>query len=141
MNYAVENNVSVSGGKDSSSVSFIRSLIFSCLLVPLLYQALWNTLGLNKMNGAQSLISWTCHLPFLCHSFLHFFFFKDFIYLLFRGWGREKEVEKHQCLTDRLTSYLLHAPNWGPGCQPRELKLADAQSTEPHQPGLHFLSK
>lgn len=43
MNYAVENNVSVSGGKDSSSVSFIRSLIFSCLLVPLLYQALWNT--------------------------------------------------------------------------------------------------
>ena len=55
----------------------------------------------------------------------------------------------------RVTSmcgYLSHAPHWGPGpqtgmCPDRELNRqpfdsqASAQSTEPHQPGLHLSFK
>ena len=43
-------------------------------------------------------------------------FFKDFIYLfLERGWGREKGKETSVC------GFLLCAPYWGPGLQPRHV--------------------
>ena len=48
------------------------------------------------------------------------FFFKDFIYLLFREGGREgeREGEKHQCVRETLISCLSHSPSWGPGMCP-----------------------
>ena len=52
-----------------------------------------------------------------------YYFFKDLIYLILeRGEGRgKKERDKHQCVRDTLTSCLSHAPNWGPGPQPRHV--------------------
>lgn len=68
----MEGDLSVSRGKNSSSINFIQSLFFfhfnehlSCIRH---CRILWGW----KTNGIQSLISWTCHLWFLCHSFLHF---------------------------------------------------------------------
>ena len=47
---------------------------------------------------------------------------KDFIYLfLERREGREREGEKHRCERETLISCLLHAPNWGPGPQPKHV--------------------
>ena len=86
-------------------------------------------------------------------NLLKFHFFKLFITKLFkkrlylfsfREMGREGN--KHGCLRDTSTDRLSHAPNQGPGSQPRhgpdqELNLqpfdsqVGVQSTEPHQPG------
>ena len=79
-------------------------------------------------------------------SLLPFFFFKDFIYLfLERGKEGKREREKYQHV---VASHV--APHWGPGPQPRHVPwlgiepatpgfIAQAQSTELHQPGLLFL--
>ena len=58
-------------------------------------------------------------IPYLSDYFLGaLFFFKIFIYLfLERGEGREKEVEKHQCvLASHVppTGYLVHNPGMCP---------------------------
>ena len=47
----------------------------------------------------------------LYYCFLYFYFFKDFIYFIFRERGKEgeREGEKHQCLVSSHAS-----PNWGP---------------------------
>ena len=33
----------------------------------------------------------------------------------------EREGEKHQCVRDTVTGCFSHAPNWGPGPQPRHV--------------------
>ena len=90
-----------------------------------------------------------CNLNF--YSTIFSFLKKVFTYLfLERGQGREKEREKYRCARDVSISYLSHAPNWGPGVQPRHVpwleiepvtfwfsgRQASTQSTEPYQPGL-----
>ena len=65
-------------------------------------------------------------LSFSGSLFLFFFYFKDFIYLfIFREMGREgereREREKLWCVWDTLTGCLSHAPNQGPGPQPRHV--------------------
>ena len=80
---------------------------------------------------------------------LDFYFFlilKDFIYFIFRERGREgeREEEKYQ----KVASYT--PPTWVLGqnsgmCPDQELNRqpfgsqTDTQSTEPHQPGQHFV--
>ena len=73
-------------------------------------------------------------------------FKEDFVYLLVeRGERSEKERERNMLEIHR--SVASHAPNWGPGWQPRHVpwpgvelfdSWAGAQSTEPHQPGLNI---
>ena len=76
------------------------------------------------------------------------YFLKDFIYLfLEKGEGRDNERERKILVWER-NSWVLHAPNWGPGPQPRHVpwlwesnlrplgSQTSTQSTEPHQPGL-----
>ena len=47
-------------------------------------------------------------------------FFKGFIYsFLERRREGEREGEQHLCARDTSINCLLHAPNWGPGSQPR----------------------
>ena len=78
-----------------------------------------------------------------------FSFFKRFYLFIFKEQGREgeREGEKHRCARETLIGHLLHAPNQGPGLQPRhEPRLGigtelnclrdDAQPTGPHQSGL-----
>ena len=86
-----------------------------------------------------------------CPLSFYFYFFKDLIYLFSeRGEGRGKEGEKHRCERATSISCLLLTPNWGPGPQHKHVlrqglkqwafgSQAGAQSTEPHQPGLHFV--
>ena len=38
-----------------------------------------------------------------------------------REGGREREGKKHQCVRETSISCLSHAPNWGPGGQPRHV--------------------
>ena len=71
------------------------------------------------------------------------FFFKDFIYFLERGEGREKERERNINVWLPLVHLLLGTwpaaqvmcPDWEWNQQPFGLQ-ASIQSTEPHQPGL-----
>ena len=71
-----------------------------------------------------------------------FFFFKDFIYFIFRGEGREKERERNINVWLPLVRPLLRTwpsnpgmcPDWESNPEPFGLQ-ASAQSTEPHQPG------
>ena len=78
-----------------------------------------------------------------------FFFLKKIFYLfIFRQRGREgeREGEKHQCV---VTSFTLPTgdlachpglcPYWESNWQPFGSQ-ASAQSTEPHQPGLHYFT-
>ena len=55
-----------------------------------------------------------------CGVFLKSFFNDLF---LFREMGRvgAREGEKHQCVRDTLAGCLSHAPNQGPGLQPRHV--------------------
>ena len=49
-------------------------------------------------------------------------FFKRFYLFIFRERGRrDKERKKHRCMRDTSISCLLHAPNRGPGLQPRHV--------------------
>ena len=52
-----------------------------------------------------------------------FEFFKIIYLFIFREMGRqgEREGEKHWCARDTSISCLSHAPNWGPGLQPRHI--------------------
>ena len=81
-------------------------------------------------------------MSFISTFYTELYFFKDFIYLLSER-GRE---EKHQLVVSHTppTGNLAHNPGMCPDpelnqkpCGPR----ADAQPTEPHQPGLHWAFK
>ena len=51
-------------------------------------------------------------------------FFKDFIFILFfreRGKEGQGEGEEHQCARETSFGCLSHAPNRGPGPQPRHV--------------------
>ena len=51
-------------------------------------------------------------------------FFFYFLFTLFREKGRgegERKVEKQQCVRGTSVGCLSHAPNWGPGLQPRHV--------------------
>ena len=74
----------------------------------------------------------------------HFFFFLDYLFIIFRERERagEREGEKHQCV---VASHMALAPGRNPGmCPDWELNQATlcftacAQSTELHQPGHKF---
>ena len=60
----------------------------------------------------------------MLHPFpiLLYLFFLDSIYLFLEtGREEEREEEKHQCGRETLVGCLSHAPNWGPGPQPRHV--------------------
>ena len=60
-------------------------------------------------------------------SFECFLLIKKIFYLfIFRKRGREgeRETEKHQCVRETSIGFLLHAPNRGPGPQPRHVPWA-----------------
>ena len=69
------------------------------------------------------------------------YFLRDFIYLfLERGEGREKGRETLIC--ERDIGCLSHAPNWGPGLQPRHvpwLGTSDPLVPSPHS--IHWATR
>ena len=87
------------------------------------------------------------HDNLLCGLGSPFLFFLSFIYLFFRERGREgeREGEKHQCVVAAHMAPagdLSHNPGMCPDLGIKLVTLwfaAHAQSTEAHQPGLHFL--
>ena len=73
------------------------------------------------MNFLRSYQQVNYSAKFLC-AFIILFILEDFIYLFLDRWkGREKEGEKHRSMRDTSTRCLSHAPNQGPGLQPRQV--------------------
>ena len=93
-----------------------------------------------------------CHSIMLMHASLseakmyvmcifYFILFLRFYLFIFREGKGEREGEKHQCVA-ASTGDLACNPSMCPDGEsnPRHVGLqAGAQSTEPHQPGLHIL--
>ena len=49
------------------------------------------------------------------------FYFQILFIFTETGWKGEREEEKHHCVRDAMMGGFLHAPNWGPGPQPRHV--------------------
>ena len=94
------------------------------------WDIIWKNIGLElKDLGSSLILLWiSCGMTWINHSASQascfhllradvrlFFFFKDFIYLFLEG----KEGRKRG--RETLISCLSHAPNWGPGPQPRHV--------------------
>ena len=127
---------------------FIVFFLISWIPVALLNQSLKTVTMTNTMCSSSS----TPPSEVTTNLVLVFIFFLMFYLFIFR---REEEMEKeegekHQCARDTLICYLLCAPNWGPGPQPRHVpwpesnpqpfgSQAGTESTKPHQPGLSLV--
>ena len=103
-------------------------------------------LGINRWPfGLQAGIQSTePHQPEQIISFLGVYLF-----ILERGEGRERGRDTSMCERYIVQiGCLSHAPNWGPGLQPRHIPwpgiepvtfgFIGCQSTEPHQPGPNY---
>ena len=77
------------------------------------------TKDLDGQTASSALLMRKRKLPIsICFPF----YFLNYLFI-FRKRRREgeREGEKHQCARETSISCLLHAPNWGPGLQPRHV--------------------
>ena len=81
--------------------------------------------GMLREREREGPCQWTDMGNTCTHShteFSFFFFFLRFdLFILERREGKEKERERNICARDTQIHCLSHAPNWGPGPQPRHV--------------------
>ena len=97
----------------------LSALIISFLFSPGSFYTLWRFIESLLKNCFSGYIpaSAVFFFPFIYLSFIYFYL------CIFREQRREgeRQGEKHRCVRDTLIGCLSHAPNWGPGLQPRHV--------------------